>query len=134
MTDVLGGHIDGLVVSVPGVITAAKAGKLKVLAVTGKERSPALPDVPTPQEQGVPDLVVVNWYAVVGPPSLPRQVINTLHAAIAKAVATSALKERFAAAGIDPKTDSSPAAFGQFVREEYGRWEQIVKKSGVKVE
>lgn len=134
MTDVLGGHIDGLVVSLPSVIGSAKAGRLNVLAVTGSQRSPALPDAPTALEQGYQELVVVNWYAIVGPANLPPQIVTTLHAAIGKAVATSALKEKYAAAGLEPKSDPSPAVFAKFVSDEYARWQQVVKKSGVKAE
>lgn len=134
MTDVLGGHIDGLVVSLPGVLGAARAGKLNVLVVTGDQRSPALPDVSTPKEQGMPELVVVNWYAVAGPANIPPRVLGTLHAAVTKAAAMPAVKEKFSAAGIEPRTDPSPGAFARFVREEYTRWQQVVQKSGVKVE
>ena len=134
LTDVLGGHIDGLVVSLPSVIGPANARKLNIIAVTGDQRSPALPDVPTAKEQGLPDLVMVNWYALVGPANLPAQTVTTLHAAIAKAVASPGFKEKFSAAGIEPRTDASPAAFSRFLGDEFTRWQKIISHSGVKIE
>jgi tripartite-type tricarboxylate transporter receptor subunit TctC len=134
LTDVLGGHIDGMVTAIPGLITFAKNGKLRILAVTSAERSPALPDVPTAREQGLSSFVVVNWYAIVAPPNLAAPLANTLHAAIAKVVATPAVAEKLAAAGVEPRTDASPAAFAGFVREEFVRWGKVARESGVKVE
>jgi tripartite-type tricarboxylate transporter receptor subunit TctC len=134
MTDVLGGHIDGVVGGIAGLVVPAKSGKLRVLAITGEQRSSALPDVATAVEQGLPGFVVVNWYSIVAPPNMPSSMANRLHAAIVKVVASPAVSDKFVAAGIDPKTDASPAVFAQFVREEFTRWGRIVNESGVKVE
>ena len=134
MTDVLGGHIDGMVSGVSGIIGSVKAGKLRALAITGSERSSALPAVPTAVEQGLPGFIVVNWYSIVAPPNMPLAMANTLHAAIVKAVASPAIAEKLVAAGVDPKTDASPVAFAQFVRDEFTRWGRIVKDSGIKAE
>jgi tripartite-type tricarboxylate transporter receptor subunit TctC len=134
LTDALGGHIDGVVTAISGLIPFAKSGKLRVLAVTGEQRSPALPEVPTVREQGLPNFLVVSWYAIAAPPNLPAAIANTLHAAIVKVVAAPAMAEKFAAAGVDPKTDASPAAFVAFVRDEFSRWDKIVKDSGIKAE
>lgn len=134
MTDVLGGHIDGMVTGVSGIIGSVKAGKLRALAITGGERSSALPVVPTAREQGLPGFIVVNWYAIVAPPNMPPALATTLHAAIVKAVASPAIADKLVAAGVEPKTDASPAAFAQFVRDEFSRWGKIVKDSGIKVE
>jgi len=134
MTDVLGGHIDGLVGAVPGLIAAAKSGKLAVLAVTGSERAAAFPEVPTAEEQGLRGFQVVNWYAIVGPANLPAPVAGALHAAIVKATATPATRERLVTGGMDPRTDATPAAFAQFVRDEFDRWGKVVKATGGKFE
>lgn len=134
MTDVMGGHIDGLIGGVPGILGPHKAGKLRALALTGEQRTPAMPDVPTAKEQGLPDLVVVNWYAIVGPPNLAPQALNALHASIVKGAAFPATRERFAAAGVDVKTDPTPAAFADYVRAEFTRWGAVVKNAGVKIE
>jgi tripartite-type tricarboxylate transporter receptor subunit TctC len=109
MTDVLGGHIDGVVAGVSGILGSVKAGKLRAVALTGSERSSSLPE-------------------------LPPALANTLHASIVKAVHSPAIAEKLVAAGVDPKTDASPAAFAQFVRDDFVRWGKIVKDSGIKAE
>ena len=134
MTDVLGGQIDGMVTAVSGLITSAQAGKLRALAVTGAERSPALPDVATVREQGLPSLLVVNWYAIAGPANMPTVMANAFNAAIVKTVGVSAVASKLAAAGVDPKTDASPAVFAAFVRDEFNRWGKVVKDAGIKAE
>jgi tripartite-type tricarboxylate transporter receptor subunit TctC len=134
MTDVLGGQIDGVIAGTAGIVGASKSGKLRILAITGDERSPALPEVPTAREQGLPELVVVNWYAIVGPAKLPPSVLGPLHGAIVKAAHLPATREKFDAAGVDVKTYATPAAFAQYVRDEYARWERTVKQAGVKLD
>lgn len=134
LTDVMGGHIDGLVVSLPGVIGAAKAGKLNVIAVTGDKRSPALPQAPTVVEQGWPELAVVNWYGVIAPAKLPAPVVQSLHVAVGKAMTSTAVKDGYAAAGVELRTDASPDAFAGFVRNEYSRWQEVIGTSGVMTE
>lgn len=134
MTDVLGGQIDGVVAGISGMVAASKAGKLRILAVTGDNRSSALPEVPTAQEQGLPGMVVVNWYAFVGPPKLVPQALATLHSAIVKSANLPVTRERFDAAGIEIRTDDTPAAFVRYVGEEDARWGQVVKTTGVKIE
>ena len=74
------------------------------------------------------------WYAIVAPPNMPPALANTLHASIVKAVHSPAIAEKLVAAGVDPKTDASPAAFAQFVRDDFVRWGKIVKDSGIKAE
>lgn len=134
MTDVMGGHIDGMVTAISGVLAAAKSGKLRVLAVTGSERATTMPEVPTAQEQGLKGVTVVNWYAIAGPPNMPAPQLNALHGAIVKTVANAGVREKLAANGVDPKTDATPAAFAAFVREEFARWGKVVKETGAKAE
>jgi tripartite-type tricarboxylate transporter receptor subunit TctC len=134
MTDLLGGHIDGVIGGVSGVVGPVRAGKLIVLAVTAEVRSLALPDVPTAREQGLPGLVAVNWYAIVGPPNLTPQVVDALHGAVVKAAATPGARDKFAAAGVDVKTDASSAAFAQYVRTEFVRWGKVLQETGVKID
>ncbi|MGH8618655.1 MAG: Bug family tripartite tricarboxylate transporter substrate binding protein [Burkholderiales bacterium] len=134
MTDVMGGQIDGVIAGIAGMVSASKSGKLRILAITSEERSPALPDVPTAKEQGLPGLIVVNWYALVGPAKLPPQIANTLHATIVKAANLPATREKFDAAGVEVKTDATPAAFAKYVSDEFTRWGKTVKDAGVKLD
>lgn len=134
MTEVLGGQIDGVVAGIAGIVGAAKSGKLRILAITSEQRSTALPGVPTAKEQGLPDLIVVNWYALVGPAKMAPQALAALHAAIVKAASLPATRDKFEAVGVDVKTDATPAAFAQYVRDEFTRWEKVVKQTGVKMD
>lgn len=134
MTDVMGGHIDAVIGGVPGILEPHKAGRLRAVVVTDENRVAAMPDVPTAREQGLPDLVVVNWYAIVGPANLPAHTLNALHASIVKGAALPATQEKFTAAGVDVKTDPTPAAFAEYVRVEFARWGTLVKNSGVRIE
>lgn len=134
MTDVMGGYIDGMITAIPGVLAAAKSGKLRVLAVTGEQRAATLPDVATAQEQGIKGVVVVNWYAIAGPANMQAPQLNALHAAIVKTVASPAVREKLIASGVDPKTDATPAAFASFVRDDFERWGKVVKQTRVSKE
>jgi tripartite-type tricarboxylate transporter receptor subunit TctC len=130
MTDVMGGHIDGMVTALSGVIAVARAGKLRVLAVTGDQRTTTMPEVPTAQEQGLKGFRVVNWYAIVAPASMQPPQLNALHGAIVKTVANPAVHEKLVVNGVEPKTDATPAAFAAFVRDEFTRWGEVVKQTG----
>ena len=134
MTDVMGGHIDGMVTAISGVLSAAKNGKLRVLAVTGDQRVATMPEVPTAQEQGLKGVTVVNWYAIVGPANVQASQLNALHGAIVKTVASPAVREKLVTSGVDPKTDATPAAFAGFVRDEFARWDKVVRQANVKVQ
>ncbi len=130
MTDVMGGHIDGMVTAISGVLAAARSGKLRVLAVTGDARAATMPEAPTAQEQGLKGFSVVNWYAIVAPARLPPPQLDALHGAIVKTVANPSVREKLVANGVEPKTDASPAAFAAFVRAEFARWGEVVKQTG----
>jgi tripartite-type tricarboxylate transporter receptor subunit TctC len=134
MTDVMGGHIDGMVTAISGVIAPARSGKLRVLAVTGDHRAPTMPEVLTAQEQGLKGFTVVNWYAIVAPAHMQPSQLNALHGAIVKTVANPSVREKLLASGVDPKTDASPAAFAAFVRDEFARWGRVVSQTGAKME
>jgi tripartite-type tricarboxylate transporter receptor subunit TctC len=134
MTDVMGGHIDAVIGGVPGILEPHKAGRLRAVVVTDEHRVGAMPDVPTAREQGLPGLVVVNWYAIVGPANLPARTLTALHASIVKGAAQPATREKFAAAGVDVRTDPTAAAFAEYVRSEFARWGATVKNAGVRIE
>jgi tripartite-type tricarboxylate transporter receptor subunit TctC len=134
MTDVMGGHIDGMVTAISGVLAAAKSGKLRVLAVTGRERAATMPEVATAQEQGLESVTVVNWYAIVGPANMQAPQLNALHGAIVRTVANAGVREKLVTSGVDPKTDTTPVAFAAFVREEFARWGKVVQQTGAKAE
>ena len=104
--DVLGGQVPLGVVDVPSAISNVKAGKLRALAVTSKQRISAAPDVPTFEEAGVPGYEAIGWFGVVAPKETPRPIITRLNAEIRAALADPEIRSRALAAGTEPLSRS----------------------------
>ena len=117
----LGGHVDAMFESMPGPLPHIGAGKLRALAVTGRHRLRALPDVPTLVEQGLPDVDVNSWWGVVGPRGVPEPIVTTLNRAIAGVLAAPAVRTALEQMSIEP-TPGTAEAFGAYVAQEYERW------------
>src|SRR5688500_2822724 len=113
------------------VIGHAKAGRVRMLAVTGPKRTPIAPDIPTIAESGVPGYSVTGWYGLVTPAGTPRATIERLNTAVNDAL--PGLRERYASFGADI-SGGSAAEFGAFLKSEHEKWGRAVKLSGAKVE
>jgi tripartite-type tricarboxylate transporter receptor subunit TctC len=111
-----------------------KAGRLRGVAITSRKRSPLLPDLPTVDESGVPGYEYVSWNGVFVPKGTPRAIVNTLHAAIQKALADPDVVRGYAAQGLQPSGSESPADFAKFFRADFDRNAKLVKIAGVKPE
>lgn len=129
IVDTIGGHVDGIIVDIAGLLPLVNEGKLRALAVTNTERSPVLPDVPTSAEAGLPELIAVNWFAVMAPAKTPPDVVQKLFDGLVKAVNTPQVKEQFTKVGVQPMTMASPAAFKEFLASELDRWGKVAKAS-----
>ncbi len=129
LTDLIAGRIDMTFDSFSVYEEHIKAGRLRALGVTSKNRLTALPDVPPIAEAGVPGFDVSNWLGVLAPAGTPKEVIAILHAALARAMATPSLRQQLAAVGIEPLL-GSPDEFAALLRSELVKWAQIVKRSG----
>src|SRR5216683_1243211 len=103
--DLLGGRIESMFDSLPSAVPHLRAGTVRGIAVSGAERSPAFPDIPTVAEQGFPQLVTTNWFGVAGPTGVPEEIVARLHAEIARALATPAVRDRLANIGVEPGGD-----------------------------
>ena len=132
VTDAIAGHVDGIVIDVPAVTSHIRDGRLRALAITNSARSPALPGVPAAGEQGFSELLAVNWFAIMAPAKTPQSIVEQLHAAIVKVVASPQVKEELAKVGVEPFTQPTPQTFRQFLAKEIARWEKIVKDSGAR--
>ena len=130
MTDVVGGHIPVAVTSITTVMPHYKSQKLRVLGVSSKTRSTAIPDVPTISEAGVPGYEVQGWYALLGPKGLPPAIAERLQKEIAKIVATPDMRERFETLGAEaaPTTPSETAAT---MKADMEKWAGVIKKAGI---
>ena len=127
----LGKHADVLFDTVSALIGHVQSGQLKALAVTGKDRFPAVPDVPATAESGVlPGYDVTTWYGLFAPHGTPTPVLMKLNKTINESLADDSVRQRMAAAGVVVKT-STPQAFGDFMAAEYKRWNSVREAAGI---
>jgi tripartite-type tricarboxylate transporter receptor subunit TctC len=131
VTDLLGGQLDGLFGDVPTIIAQVRAGKLKALAATSKERSDILPDVPTFVEQGFADTVANQWAGTLAPARTPQAVIARLNAGFSGVLNDPEVRDRLRQAGVTP-SPSSPEEFGRYLQEEIARWGRLIREKGIK--
>ena len=129
VNDLLGNHIAIMFDNMPSAISHVKAGKLRPLAVTTAQRSPALPDVPTVAEAGVPGYEATSWFGLLAPAKTPAPVVAKLNAAILKALADPDVKNKLLEQGAEPAGET-PAQFAAFIASETVKWGKIVKQSG----
>jgi tripartite-type tricarboxylate transporter receptor subunit TctC len=128
---VLGKHADILFDTVSAVLGQVKSGQLKALAVTGKDRFPAVPDVPPAVDSGVlPGYDVTTWYGVFAPRGAPPAIIAKLNKTLNESLADEAVKTRMAAVGVVVKS-STPDEFGKFLANEYKRWNIVRETAGI---
>ncbi len=128
VTALLGNETNMMFLSAVGLQTHIKAGKLRAIAVTGKERTAMFPDVPTMSEAGLPTFSAAVWYGIVAPAKTPPEIIATLNKAINDALKTPEVRDKLIAAGIDP-IGTTPQAFTAYVKEDISRWQKVVDKS-----
>lgn len=128
---VLGKHADVLFDTVSALLGQVQAGTLKALAVTGKDRFPAVPNIPAASESGVlPGYDVTTWYGVFGPPGVPAQVVARLNKALNDIIADDKVRERLVTVGVVVK-GSTPQQFGTFMADEYKRWNAVREAAGI---
>jgi tripartite-type tricarboxylate transporter receptor subunit TctC len=112
------------------VIPHARAGKLRVLAVTTPRRSHMAPDIPTVAESGLPGYDVTTWYGIMVPAGTSKDIVARLNSASASALSNATVKERFATTDLEPKS-STPEEFGAYIRGEIAKWAKVIKASGI---
>ncbi len=127
ITDILAGHLDGLVGDIPTVMGQVRAGRLKALAAASKERSDIFPNVPTFAEQGFADVIAENWAGVLAPAGTPAAAIARFNSAMVTALKDPGLRERLRESGTTP-APSSPTDFGNYIAEQIARWGMVIKE------
>jgi tripartite-type tricarboxylate transporter receptor subunit TctC len=132
MNDLVAGNVHLMVDQVASSIGQIKEGSIRALAVTGADRHPLLPEVPTVGEAGLPGARASSWGGVVAPARTAEPVVGRLSAAVRDAVAQPAVRQRMAAAGADPAA-SSPDEFVSFVRSEREKWGRVVREARITV-
>jgi tripartite-type tricarboxylate transporter receptor subunit TctC len=132
-TAVLSGEATTAFSTIETVMSLIRAKRLRVLAVSTRERSPALPDVPTAMEAGIKDYEAIGWFGLLAPAATPGAIVEQLSAEIAKIMATPAMRERAAQEGATP-VGNTPAQFDRFLRAEIAKWTPIIQQAGIKLE
>ena len=133
IVDLIGGQLDVIFSNFPESIAQVKAGKLRALAITSVARNPAVPDVPTTAEAGMPQLIGENWTGVMVPASTPDLIVDKLSAELVKIMLLPEVGERAVALGF--RVDARSAAkFGAFLDDEVQRWGKIIKAANITAE
>ncbi len=130
---VAGGEVQLIFEGMVTLLPQIKAGRLRALAITGGARDPALPDVPTVAEAGLPAFQVNFWSGLVAPAGTPPDVVAGLNAALRKSLSTADARDTLTKFGLVPAT-SSPGEFARFIETEIARWEKAIQSSGAKVD
>lgn len=133
VVDLLGGSLHLMFTGMPPVISHIRAGKLKALAVSGPERSPAIPDVPTVAESGLPGFEVLAWYGVIAPAGTPAPIVARLNSEIVRAMQSAEVRQSLSGMSADTST-STPEEFASMIRTEIERWGKVIKAAGVVAE
>ncbi len=133
MTDVMGGQIPSLMESLPTAMGNIRGGRLRPIATSEAERAATLPDVPTFAESGFPSVVSTNWFGFSAAAAIAPAVAERWRVAIASALASDQVKERFASIGVRPGT-LGPAEYTALVRSELDRWREVIRAGNITVD
>jgi tripartite-type tricarboxylate transporter receptor subunit TctC len=133
MGELLGGQVQLAAMGFPPAVPQIKNGRLRALAVSSVKRSPALPDVPTVDESGLPGFEVSSWYGYFAPAATPKQVIAKVNADMQVILASPEMRTKLAPLGAEP-APTTPESFSKYVRAEIDKWAKVVKDSGAKAD
>jgi tripartite-type tricarboxylate transporter receptor subunit TctC len=133
MIDLLAGHVQMQFPSMPAALQHSSGGRLRMIAQTGEKRSPAAPNVPTMQEQGLKGFVVSSGFAMFAPAGTPRPIIDRVNAALVKALNDAAVKANLAKQGADVVA-STPEQHDKFNRAEIAKWIKVAREAGIEPE
>jgi tripartite-type tricarboxylate transporter receptor subunit TctC len=134
VTDLLAGRIQMMMVTPLLVEPHARAGKLRLVAAATAQRIPGLPDLPTIAESGAPGYEAGTWFALVGPPAMPRDVVTKIYADTAKVLADAGFREQYVTRQWFEAVGNTPEEFSAYLKSEYARWGRLIELSRVSVE
>ncbi len=133
MTNLIGGQLDVMFVTLPSAIGYIKSNKIRALAVTSSNRLEQLPTVPTLVEQGYPSRVSSSWQGIFAPRETPTEIINKLFSALNKIMAQKSVQEKLSSGGVIAATSPSPEAFSAYLKAESTRWGKVVREINVEL-
>ena len=132
LTDLLGGHVNGVMIDVSVMLEHIKAGKIKTLGITSAERSDLVPEIPTLAEQGYPSAVAENWTALFAPARTPPEVVAKLNAAFTATINGADIRKTFRENAITP-APSTPEELGVFLKSEIAKWDKVIREKGITI-
>jgi tripartite-type tricarboxylate transporter receptor subunit TctC len=133
VSDIVGGQVSMTFGTSLSVVPHVRSGRLRALATTGAQRSPALPDLPTVAEAGVPGYEASLWYGFVGPARLPADIVQRLNSEIVAVLALPDMRERLTSQGVDARS-TTPDEFARLLVSDVERWAKVVQRAGVRAE
>ena len=133
ITDLMSGQVTMTFGTSLSVVPHVRSGRLRALATTGTKRSPALPDLPTVAEAGVPGYEAGLWYGFAGPARLPPEIVNRLNSAIVAVLQLPDIRERLASQGVEPQYNT-PEEFAKLLVSDVDRWAKVIQRAGVQAE
>jgi tripartite-type tricarboxylate transporter receptor subunit TctC len=133
VNDLVGGHVDLYISSMPQILQIAKTGQARALAVTGLKRSPSLPDVPTLDEIGLKGYEASSWWGIVAPAGVPAEVVATLNTEINKALESDEMKRFLEGEGAEARAMSAKA-FRDLIEAEVKRWDKVAKDANIRAD
>ena len=131
--DTIAGFVQIMFDNLPATLENIKSGRLRALAILSRERSLALPDVPTLHESGFPGYDMVSWQCVAAPTATPKAVIDRLYTEIAAVLKTPAIRDKMVTLGARVVANT-PDEFARYLRDESAKWSKAVKDAGIKLE
>ena len=132
-TDVLGGQVDLMFDAVTTMTEQVKAGKVRAIATTGRQRSEVLPDVPTLSEAGVPGYEATIWVGLMAPKGTPKEVVDRLNQAVSKIASQSDIRQLWAKQGAVPMV-MNPAVFDKYIQDDVAKWAQVIRSANIKMD
>jgi tripartite-type tricarboxylate transporter receptor subunit TctC len=132
MVDVMGGQID-MIFGDTSSLAHIAAGKLRGLAVTGPKRLGAAPELPTMEEEGLPDFVVATWYSLMAPAGTPPDVVERISREVGKMLALPAVRAKLRDIAVDPAEDTSPKYLDSVLRADLAKWRKFISERNIKV-
>ncbi len=133
VTDLIAGHVPAMMPNMLSAQPHIKSGRLRALGVTGSKRAPGADDIPTIAEAGVPGYEAVQWYGLLAPAAVPRDIITKLHAGVVRALQNPEVRQRLLNDGAEP-VGSSPEEFSAYLRSETAKWAKVIQAAGIKPE
>jgi tripartite-type tricarboxylate transporter receptor subunit TctC len=129
--DLVGGHVQLMIIGIPVALPQVRNGRLKTLGVTTLKRSAAAPDIPTLNESGLPGYEVLNWYGIIAPAKTPREVVTKVSTELRRMLHAPDMRPRLQAQGFEP-AGTTPEEFDAYIQSELAKWTKVVRQAGIK--